>query len=116
MPESRNFLVEIYLKSNIEQKHRKVFVENFIHKIENISEQLNGLAQDTPARYVEMRLNWMALIRTYIKHFDYMHIPVEDVSRFDQTKNKKITVILMPDDVRNEIVVNDHQEIWQIVT
>lgn len=38
MTESRNFLVEIYLKSNIEVKHRKVFVENFLQRIETISE------------------------------------------------------------------------------
>lgn len=50
----------------------------------------------------------MSLIRTYIKHFDYMHMPIEDISKYDSSKNKKIVVILMPDDVRNEIIVNDH--------
>ena len=115
MIESRNFLVDIYLKSNIEPKHKKVFVENFLQRIEHISDQLNQTQAEKPAQYVDMRLNWMSVIRTYIKYFDYMHVQCEDISKFDQAKNKKIKVILMPENVANEINVNECQEIWQIV-
>ena len=35
--EARNFLVDVHLKSVIEQKHKRVFVENFLKKTEEIS-------------------------------------------------------------------------------
>ena len=44
--ESRKFLVEIFLKSNIESKHRRKFIENFVLKIETISQQLSNLQAD----------------------------------------------------------------------
>ena len=71
------------MKSNIESKHRRKFIENFVLKIETISQQLSNLQAEQPSRYLDMRLNWMSLIRTYIDHFDYMHIPREDVSQYD---------------------------------
>ena len=81
-------------------------------KIETISQQLLNLQAEQPSRYLDMRLNWMSLIRTYIDHFDYMHIPREDISQYDEKQNQKILVILDPDNVRQEITVNANQEIW----
>jgi len=69
--EARNFLVDIQLKSNIETKSKRRFVENFIRKIEEISQQLYSLKPDRQHQYTEMRLNWVTLIRTYISRFDY---------------------------------------------
>lgn len=103
--ESRNFLVDIQLKSVIEPKHKKVFVESFLKKIEEISIQLNQLAPNN-SKYVEMRMNWVLLIRTYISRFDYLHIPIEDIKKYDQKNNVKVTVQLDPENITKEIVVN----------
>ena len=53
--ESRNFLVDIHLKSIIDPKHKKVFVESFLKRVEEISQQLNNLEPERQHRYVDMR-------------------------------------------------------------
>ena len=53
-----------------------------------------------------MRMNWVLLIRTYISRFDYLHIPIEDIKKYDQKNNVKVTVQLDPENITKEIVVN----------
>ena len=62
-----------------------------------------------------MRLNWVTLIREYIKRFDYMHIPLEDIKKYDEKGNQKVSVQLDPENITQEIVVNSNMQIWQIV-
>ena len=88
--EARNFLVDVHLKSVIEQKHKRVFVENFLKKTEEISLQLDNLEPAKRQRQIEMRLNWVTLIREYVKRFDYMHIPLEDIKKYDEKSNLKV--------------------------
>ena len=76
--------MDVHLKSSIEPKHKKVFVESFLKRIEAISAQLNELIPEQSARYIAMRMNWMSLIRTYVHRFDYMHIPLEDLKKYDE--------------------------------
>ena len=54
------------------------------------------------------RYNWVMLIRTFIQRFDYMHIPVEDLKRYDEKNNLKVSVVLDPEKVTHELVVNSH--------
>ena len=62
-----------------------------------------------------MRLNWVTLIREYVKRFDYMHIPLEDIKKYDEKNNLKVSVQLEPENISQEIVVNGNMQIWQIV-
>ena len=59
--------------------------------------------------------NWVTLIRTYIQRFDYMHIPTEDIKKYDEKNNLKVSVQLDPEKVTQEITVNANMQIWQIV-
>ena len=49
--------------------------------------QLKNLEPVKQDKYNEMRLNWVTLIRTYICRFDYMHIPLEDIKKYDEKSN-----------------------------
>ena len=84
-------------------------------KTEEISLQLNNMEPAKRPRYYEMRLNWVTLIREYIKRFDYMHIPLEDIKKYDEKNNIKVTVQLDPENITQEIMVNANMQIWQIV-
>ena len=103
------------MKSVIDPKHKQVFIQNFMKKIEDFSLKLNQYHDTEPSKYVTTRYNWVMLIRTFIQRFDYMHIPVEDLKRYDEKNNLKVSVVLDPDKVTHELVVNSHQQIWQIV-
>ena len=46
-----------------------------------------------------MRLNWVTLIRTYIQRFDFMHIPLDDIKKYDEKNNLKVSVQLDPEKV-----------------
>lgn len=106
--------MDIYLKSQVDEKHKRVFVENFLKKVEEVSEQLNQVGERDP-KYVTMRQNWVQVIRTYLFRFDYMHIPVEDMTKYDAKKNIEVIVQLDPDNITHKILVNPQQQIWQIV-
>jgi len=113
--EARNFLVDIHLKSQVEDKHKRVFVESFLKRVEEISQQLNETIESDHQKYIGMRLNWITLIRTYLHRFDYMHIPLEDIKKYDEKNNIEITIQLDPDNVTHKVLVNTQQQIWQIV-
>ena len=103
--ECRNFLVDIYLKSQVDEKYKRVFVENFVKKVEEVSQQLNQI-EDKNQKYVTMRQNWVQVIRTYLYRFDYLHIPIEDLKRYDPRTNIEVTVQLDPDNIKHKIMVN----------
>ena len=44
-----------------------------------------------------------------------MHIPLEDIKKYDENHNQKVSVQLDPDNITQEIVVNSNMQIWQIV-
>ena len=54
---------------------------------------------DATSNYFDMRLNWITLIRIYIQRFDFMHIPLEDIKKYDEKDVQKVTVQLDPDNV-----------------
>ena len=111
---SRNFLVDIFLKTKVESKHKKLLTEAFMLRIEEISLQLNEFSatgQDA-SHGIDLRLNWIRLIGDYISRFDHEHIPVEDIKNFDEKQNLEIIVVLDPDNIKQTIVVNSNMQIW----
>ena len=44
--------------------------------------------------YMEQRLNWVKLVRNFISRFDYEHIELEDVSRYNEKENNQCTIIM----------------------
>jgi len=44
-----------------------------------------------------------------------MHIPLEDIKKYDEKNNIEVTIQLDPENVTRKIVVNTQQQIWQIV-
>ena len=43
---------------------------------------------------MDMRLNWVKLIRTFINRFDFEHIELEDLSRYNEKDNINCAVTL----------------------
>ena len=43
---------------------------------------------------MEQRLNWVKLVRNFISRFDYEHIELEDVSRYNEKENNQCTIIM----------------------
>ena len=83
---SRNFLVDIFLRTKVEPKHKKLHTESFMLRIEQISLQLEeiGLTGANASQGIDLRLNWIRLIGDYISRFDHEHIPMEDLKNYDE--------------------------------
>lgn len=56
-----------------------------------------------------MRHNWIILIRTWVQRFDYMHIQIEDIKKYDERQNIAVSVCLEPEKIYHEIIVNANQ-------
>jgi hypothetical protein len=95
--ECRNFVVDIYLKTNVEPKYKRKFTENFLKRVEMDHVKLNEIMKNKNYDadfYMDMRLNWVKLIRTFINRFDFEHIELEDLSRYNEKDNINCAVTL----------------------
>ena len=107
---SRNFLVDIFLKTKVEPKFKRLHTESFMLRIEQISLQLEeiGLTGAKASQGIDLRLNWINLIGDYISRFDHEHIPMEDLKNYDEKSNIEIQVSLDPDNIKQTIWVNSN--------
>ena len=114
---SRNFLVDVFLKTKVDPKHKKLHTEAFMLRVEHVNRQLNELGTTGPnaSQGIDLRLNWVRLIGAYISRFDHEHIAVEDIKNYDEKQNQEITVALDPDNIKQTVVVNSNMQIWQVI-
>ena len=105
---SRDFLVDIFLRTQVDPKHKKLHTESFMLRIEQISNQLEeiGLTGPKASQGIDLRLNWIKLIGNYISRFDHEHMPMEDLKNYDEKQNFEIQVTLDPDNIKQVILVN----------
>ena len=58
--------------------------------------------------------NWLNTISTFIKRFDFDHVPEQPLSQ-DPKQNIEIGVTLQPQNIKHTITVNANSQLWQII-
>lgn len=69
--ESRNFLVDLYLKTKEPEKQRKEVSDSFLAKLDIVFAQLQEAETIQNERWPQY---WLMLVSAYIRRFDLEHI------------------------------------------
>lgn len=103
-----NFLVDMYLNFKPTDKSQKVdVIELFLRQVDTMLSQL-------PQGQWTVYRNWLNTISTFIKRFDFDHVPEQPLSQ-DPKQNQEIGVTLQPQNIKHTITVNANMQLWQII-